>query len=144
MSSAPNHPAVSVSGLTKRYVGDDQIVVANDNIDLAVGPGSLHAIVGENGAGKSTLAHALSGLVHPDSGTIEVFGHALNPGDPKASKAAGIGLVAQHFTEGQLRGPNQPFLPRKLRSCAGAPDVHGSRDPPRQELADWARGADPR
>lgn len=93
-----NSPAIFVSGLTKRYVGDDQIVVANDNIDFTVGPGSLHAIVGENGAGKSTLAHALSGLVHPDSGTIEVFGQALNPGDPNASKAAGIGLVAQHFT----------------------------------------------
>jgi ABC-type uncharacterized transport system ATPase subunit len=97
-SSPPNDLALSVTGLTKRYETDGQIVVANDTINLAVKPGSLHAIVGENGAGKSTLAHCLAGLVRPDEGTIEVFGQTLAPGAPNESRAMGIGLVAQHFT----------------------------------------------
>ncbi len=91
-------PALVTTGLTKRYVSDDQIVVANDRIDLTVAPGSLHAIVGENGAGKSTFAHIVSGRVAPDSGQVDVFGSLLPLANPGASRSAGIGLVAQYFT----------------------------------------------
>lgn len=91
-----NETAISISGLTKHYESDGLTVVANDAIDLTVRAGALHAIVGENGAGKSTLAHVLAGLVFPDAGSIEAFGSPLHTGRPAESKAAGIGLVAQH------------------------------------------------
>ena len=41
-------PAIELRGIVKRFPG----VVANDGIDLAVAPGSIHAVVGENGAGQ--------------------------------------------------------------------------------------------
>lgn len=90
--------ALEVSGLTKRYVIDDQTVLANDAIELEVESGSLHAVVGENGAGKSTLAHILSGMTTPDAGKVEIFGRPLPFGDPLGSRSFGLGLVAQHFT----------------------------------------------
>ena len=62
--------AIELRGIVKRFPG----VVANDGIDLAVRPGSIHAIVGENGAGKSTLMKILYGEQRPDEGTITVRG----------------------------------------------------------------------
>ena len=56
------------------------------------------ALLGENGAGKSTLVSILFGHYVADAGSIEVFGLPLPPGQPKASLAAGIGMVHQHFT----------------------------------------------
>jgi ATP-binding cassette, subfamily C, bacterial CydD len=44
------------------------------DVDLAVEPGEVVALVGPSGAGKSTLAAVISGLVSPDTGRVEVEG----------------------------------------------------------------------
>jgi len=86
-------PAVELKGITKTFPG----VVANDDINLAVYPGQIHAIVGENGAGKSTLMKILYGMLRPDHGTIRVDGQPVHFRSPKDAIAAGIGMVHQHF-----------------------------------------------
>ena len=48
-------PAVELRGITKIYPG----VVANDNVDLTLEWGQIHALLGENGAGKSTVMNVL-------------------------------------------------------------------------------------
>jgi ABC-2 type transport system ATP-binding protein len=47
---------------------------AVDGIDLEVGTGEIHAIVGLNGAGKTTLMRLLLGMLHPDSGKASILG----------------------------------------------------------------------
>ncbi|MGV8882932.1 MAG: ATP-binding cassette domain-containing protein [Rhodoglobus sp.] len=59
-----------VSGLTKRFSN----VVAVDSIDLDVVAGDFYGIVGPNGAGKTTTLSMITGLLRPDSGTVEVHG----------------------------------------------------------------------
>ena len=44
--------------ITKTFPG----VKALSNVNLAVMPAEIHAVVGENGAGKSTLMKVLSGV----------------------------------------------------------------------------------
>ena len=71
--------------------------VANDNINLTVHKGEVHAILGENGAGKSTLMNVLYGLYHPTSGDILVNGEKAVIDSPKRAIELGIGMVHQHF-----------------------------------------------
>ena len=70
---------------------------ANDNINLTVRPGEIHALLGENGAGKSTLMNILSGLLEPTSGEIFMNGSKVTINGPTAANRLGIGMVHQHF-----------------------------------------------
>ena len=72
-------------------------VRANDGIDLEVRQGETLGLLGENGAGKSTLMNILYGLLHPDSGTIEINGEEVVMRSSAVALAHGIGMVHQHF-----------------------------------------------
>lgn len=91
--------AVELRGITKRFPG----VLANDNVDLTLRIGEIHALLGENGAGKSTLMSALCGLYQPDEGMIFLDGGQageLQPvliASPRDAIERGIGMVYQHF-----------------------------------------------
>src|SRR4051795_463377 len=85
--------AVELTGITKRFPG----VVANDDINLRVRRGEVHAVCGENGAGKSTLMKILYGMQQPDEGTITVTGREVHFKSPSDAIKAGIGMVHQHF-----------------------------------------------
>jgi ABC-type uncharacterized transport system ATPase subunit len=86
-------PTVELRGITKTFPG----VIANEDVNLRVMPGEIHAVVGENGAGKSTLMKILYGMQRPDAGTVLVNGSELALRSPKHAIAAGIGMVHQHF-----------------------------------------------
>ena len=90
-SSAP--VTVRLRGIGKRFPG----VIANDDINIDVRRGTIHAIVGENGAGKSTLMKILYGVQPPDSGTIEINGEQVSLHSPADAIKAGVGMVFQHF-----------------------------------------------
>ena len=70
---------------------------ANDNINFTLLKGEIHALLGENGAGKSTLMNILTGLYHPDRGSIFFNGIEKKFHSPKDSKLVGIGMVHQDF-----------------------------------------------
>ncbi|WP_353633626.1 ABC transporter ATP-binding protein [Halobacterium sp. NMX12-1] len=85
--------AVRLEDITKRFPG----VVANDNVDLHVERGSVHALLGENGAGKTTLMNVLYGLYQPNSGRVVVDGEPREFDSPRDAIDAGIGMIHQHF-----------------------------------------------
>jgi simple sugar transport system ATP-binding protein len=85
--------SIELIGITKKF----GTLVANDNINLKVGSGEIHAILGENGAGKSTLMNIVYGLVRADSGSILIDNVKVEINDPAHALSFGIGMVHQHF-----------------------------------------------
>lgn len=79
--------------VVKRFPG----VLANNNVDLTVRTGSIHALMGENGAGKSTLMNILYGLYEPTSGEVFLHGKEVSITSPKVAIDLGVGMVHQHF-----------------------------------------------
>ena len=84
---------IEMRDITKRF-GE---FVANDQINLNVKKGEIHALLGENGAGKSTLMNMLAGLLEPTSGEILVNGQNVTIESPSKAAQLGIGMVHQHF-----------------------------------------------
>ena len=81
--------AVRTVGL-RRSFGDK---VALDGVDLAVGTGTVFALLGPNGSGKTTTVQVLSTLVPPTSGIVEVLGHDVGR-EGRAVRSA-IGVTGQ-------------------------------------------------
>ncbi len=71
--------------------------IANDDVDLSVAAGEIHALLGENGAGKSTLMRVLAGLLVPAAGEVRIAGTIEPLGSAQEAMRLGIGMVHQHF-----------------------------------------------
>ncbi len=84
---------LEMRGIRKEFPG----TVANDNVDLEVRRGEVHALLGENGAGKSTLMNILYGLYRPDAGELLLNGKRVEFSSARDAISAGIGMVHQHF-----------------------------------------------
>lgn len=84
-------PVLELRGVSKRFGA----VQALTDVDLAVRPGEVTALVGDNGAGKSTLVKAIAG-VHPvDSGTVVWKGETARVARPHDAQRMGIATVYQ-------------------------------------------------
>jgi ribose transport system ATP-binding protein len=66
-------------------------------VSFEVGPGEVHALIGENGAGKSTLMKVLSGAYTPDGGQIELDGQPFTPENPLHARRCGIAMIYQEL-----------------------------------------------
>jgi ABC-2 type transport system ATP-binding protein len=66
-----DHPALKLSGLTKRY-GDGTLAL--EEFDLEIPAGAFFGLLGPNGAGKTTLISAVCNLLRITEGEIAVFG----------------------------------------------------------------------
>ena len=77
MTASPSTLALATRGLRKRYGSR----VALDGLDLSVPSGVVYGFLGPNGAGKTTTMRLLTGLLHPDAGSIELLGSPFARGD---------------------------------------------------------------
>ncbi|MGL4732047.1 MAG: ABC transporter ATP-binding protein [Clostridium sp.] len=82
---------IQVKNVTKRF--NDKLVL--DNISYEVKDGEIFGFIGPNGAGKSTLINIMTGLLAPDSGSIEICGHDILKESIEAKRC--IGYVPQEL-----------------------------------------------
>ena len=76
------------------------------NVDLAIAPGEIIALLGSNGAGKTTLNRTISGLLRPRAGSILFEGRSIDRAKP--SEIVELGLI--HVPEGRKIFPNMTVL----------------------------------
>ncbi|MBI3744957.1 MAG: ATP-binding cassette domain-containing protein [Chloroflexi bacterium] len=69
--------ALATRGLQKRFGTRPALA----GLDLSVPSGVVYGFLGPNGAGKTTTMRLLTGLIHPDAGTIEVLGRSFGRAD---------------------------------------------------------------
>lgn len=65
------------------------------DVNFALKPGEVHAVVGHNGAGKSTLMKIALGVHRPTRGEVVIGGTRLDSADPARARALGLGMVFQ-------------------------------------------------
>ena len=91
---AESEVRLELNGITKAY----PTVIANEDINLKVKHGEIHAVLGENGAGKSTLMKMIYGVVKADAGEMKWQGEVVQVENPAHARNLGIGMVFQHFS----------------------------------------------
>ena len=134
-------PLLVAEGLGKGFGAGEARVEVFANVDLALLPGELLAIVGPSGCGKSTLLHLLAGLDEPDAGRVVVDGRewrALPPAERALRRGESVGFVFQfHHLLPELTAEENVALPlllagsregdarREARECLARVDLLG-------------------
>ena len=85
-------PALEAIGIHKRFGG----VVANDDVNLRVEKGRIHALLGENGAGKSTAMKAVFGMLPLRRGSVWMGDRDITHLKPQERVRNGMGFVPQN------------------------------------------------
>ena len=106
-------PLLQLRGINKSF---GPVHVLRD-VDLAVWPGQVTALVGDNGAGKSTLIKGVAGIYSFDSGEYFFEGQPAQVHDPKQANALGIEVVYQDLALcDNLDVVHNMFLGREMKS----------------------------
>jgi len=85
---------LQIQGLTKAFPG----VQALDHVDMSVGYGEVHCLVGENGSGKSTLIRSVSGSQDFDEGRIVLNGNEYTHLSTRQAMNEGVQVIYQDLS----------------------------------------------
>ena len=80
--------AIEIKNLKRSY-GKKR---ALNGLSMTVPAGSIYGLIGENGSGKSTTQKAICGLIHPEAGSIKLFGRDYT--DPEVRTGLGVLIEA--------------------------------------------------
>lgn len=90
--SADSPVLLDIENVVKRFGG----VAAVGGLNMKVREGTVYGLIGPNGAGKTTLVNLITGLFHPDEGSIRFAGRSLEKMAPQDIAALGITRTYQN------------------------------------------------
>ncbi len=91
MTAEPGAPLLELRKVNKSF----GVVHVLHDVDFAVHPGQVTALVGDNGAGKSTLVKVIAGIYGRDSGDYYFEGSPVTVHGPRDVSALGVEIVYQ-------------------------------------------------
>jgi ABC-2 type transport system ATP-binding protein len=136
-------PAILARGLRKIY----GTKAAVDGVDLEVPRGSFFGFLGPNGAGKSTTIRMLTGLIPPNSGSIEILGYPIPAQELEVKRRIGLvpdesllfdRLTGAEYLEfvGRLYGLERKTAIERARSLLGLMELEVDR----KIIAEYSKG----
>ncbi len=137
-------PAIAVRDLRKVYEGK----AAVDGLTLTVPRGCFFGFLGPNGAGKSTTIRMLTGLIPPNSGSIELLGMPMPAQEMEIKKRIGLvpdesllfdRLTGAEFLEfvGRMYGLARPLAIRRAKELLELFELAGERG---KLIAEYSKG----
>ena len=84
---------LTASGITKRFGG----LTAVSDASITAEPGHITSLIGPNGAGKTTFFNCVTGLLRPDTGTVQLGHHDLSGLTPDKRARAGLARTFQRL-----------------------------------------------
>jgi len=84
-------PVLTVEGVQLGY--GDKVIVPHMNLEI--GEGLIHCLIGPNGCGKSTLLRSLAGLLRPREGEVRLDGRPIGQWQRKPL-AKRLAMLPQH------------------------------------------------
>ena len=84
---------LQVKDVSKTFPG----VKALDHVNLQIGYGEVHGLIGENGAGKSTIIKIIAGIYEPDEGQVTFMGKTCQHESIRQSLSRGISVIYQEL-----------------------------------------------
>lgn len=84
---------LQVKDMSKTFPG----VKALDHVNLQIGYGEVHGLIGENGAGKSTIIKIIAGIYEPDEGQVTFMGKTCQHESIRQSLSRGISVIYQEL-----------------------------------------------
>ncbi len=122
--SDSSRPLLEACDVSKSVSGPEGRLEILSKVSLQIRPGESFAIVGASGSGKTTLLGLLAGLDTPDTGSIELDGHALQQLDEEARadlRRRLVGFVFQSFhLLPALTAEENVMLPLELEGSSAA------------------------
>lgn len=114
--SASRRLLLDAQGIAKRFGG----VKALNDVSLTIRHGEIYGLIGPNGAGKTTFFNVLTGLYHPDEGTLVFAGAKLQASAPHKAAKAGIARTFQNIRLfGNMTAMENVMVGRHVRTKAG-------------------------
>ena len=132
---------LEANGLIKKYA--EQISV--NDLTLGVARGEIYGFLGMNGAGKTTTIRMMLGLVHPDAGSVRLFGEDLSAHNAQGLRRVGAIVEFPGFYE-NLTARENLEIHATLSGLAGARDVDdalalaGLADDPKKKCGNYSLG----
>ena len=114
-----SNEALTLHGVTRRYIQGDTALDILRGADLVLRPGEAVALTAPSGAGKSTLLHVAGLLERPDGGDVLVNGvptYAMSDDGRTALRRTSIGFVYQfHHLLPEFSARENVMLPQMIR-----------------------------
>jgi general nucleoside transport system ATP-binding protein len=95
VEKAPLHVREPILEISDLHVRDDRDLPAVQGVDLTVHAGEIVALAGVDGNGQSELIEAITGLRHPEAGSIKVEGRDLAGRGARDMVTAGVSHIAE-------------------------------------------------
>ena len=132
---------LKLENLEMRFGG----LVAVNQLDLNVKPGTIHGLMGPNGSGKSTTINLITGLYKPTKGNVFIFDHMVNELPPFKRAMLGVSRTFQnlqlfsHLTalENVLVGMHSHYKSSLFSILLGLPNVEQEELSKQVECLKW-------